>query len=118
MSIIKFKKKEYQVVTSCEHNSINIDRANKQITCRDCEVVLDPFDAIMGYSDALDDWAKRLDKYAEDTKRDFARNQIVARRLENKKRTKCHHCDQMTEIKIKEPTLWETHAEIQGNNNV
>lgn len=112
MTIIKFQKKEYEVVNSCEHNRINIDRGNKQITCRDCDIELDAFDAIMSYSDALDDWAKRLDKYAEDTKRDFARNQIVARRLENKKRTKCHHCDQITEIKIKEPTLWESHEEM------
>lgn len=112
MSIIKFEKKEYQVVTSCEHNNVSIDRANKQITCRDCDTVLDTFDAIMGYSDALDDWAKRLDKYADDTKRDFARNQIVARRLENKKKTKCHHCGEVTDIKIKEPTLWESHEEI------
>lgn len=112
MSIIKFEKKEYQVVTSCEHNKISIDRANKQITCRDCGIELDPFDAIMGYSDALDDWAKRLDKYADDTKRDFARNQIVARRLENKKKTKCHHCGEVTDIKIKEPTLWESHEEM------
>lgn len=112
MTIIKFQKKEYEVVNSCEHNRINIDRANKQITCRDCDIELDAFDAIMSYSDALDDWAKRLDEYAEDTKRDAARNQIVARRLENKKRTKCHHCDQMTEIKIKEPTLWESHEEM------
>lgn len=112
MSIIKFQKKEYVVSTSCEHNNVNIDRANKQITCRDCDVALDPFDTIMNYSDALDDWAKRLDKYADDTKRDFSRNQIVARRLENKKRTKCQHCEKVTEIKIKEPTLWESHAEM------
>ena len=112
MSIIKFEKKEYRVVTSCEHNNVSIDRANKRITCRDCDAVLDPFDAIMGYSDALDDWAKRLDKYADDTKRDFARNQIVARRLENKKKTKCHHCGEVTEIKVKEPTLWESHEEM------
>lgn len=113
MSVIKFKKREYEVVTSCEHNRINIDRANKSIVCRDCETVLDPFDGIMSYSDALDDYKKQLDTWRESLERDTARNQIVARRLENRQRTKCHHCDKVTLINIKEPTLFETHAEAQ-----
>lgn len=112
MSIIKFEKKEYTVRTSCEHNHILIDRANQSITCRDCSIKLDPFTAIMDYSDELDDYARRLDEYRESTERMVARNKIVDRRLENKKRTKCHHCEQMTEIKVKEPTLWESHEEM------
>lgn len=112
MSIIKFEKKEYAVITSCGHHQINIDRATKKITCRNCDEELDAFDEIMNYSDGLSNYKKELDEYRERTDRDAARNRMVARRLENKKRTKCHHCDQMTEIKVKEPTLWEAHAEM------
>ena len=112
MSIIEFKQKQYAVINSCEHNSISIDRANKSITCKDCNIALDPFDAIMDFSDALDDYKERLDKYADDTAREAAKNKIIARRLENKKRTKCHHCNEVTEIRIKEPTLWESHVEM------
>lgn len=112
MSIIKFEKREYQVITSCEHHQITIDRANKKITCRSCDIELDPFDEIMNYSDGLSNYKKELDEYRERTDRDAAHNRIVARRLENKKRTKCHHCDQMTEIKVKKPTLWESHEEM------
>ena len=118
MSIIKFEKKEYAVIRSCEHSQIDIDRANKSIACRKCHVVLDPFDEIMNYSDGLTQYKKELDEYREQTSRDAARNKIVARRLENKKRTKCHHCDQMTEIKIKEPTLWESHEEMVKGGDV
>ncbi|MBH0095945.1 hypothetical protein I6E61_06025 [Psychrobacter sp. NZS113] len=114
MGVIKFQKKEYEVVTSCEHNIISIDRSNKSITCRDCKEVLDPFNAIMDYSDALDDYKKRLDKYADEAEKRVARNNIVARRLESRKRTKCHHCNKITEINIKEPTLFDVHAEMQG----
>ena len=112
MSIIKFEKREYQVITSCEHHQITIDRANKKITCRSCDIELDPFDEIMNYSDALTNYKKELDEYREKTAREAARNQIVARRLENKKKTKCHHCGEVTDIKIKAPTLWDSHEEM------
>jgi len=112
MSVIKFEQKEFQVVNSCEHDNLVIDRANKSITCKDCKTALDPFDAIMSYSDALDDWAKRLERYSEDTKREAAKNKIIERRLDGKRKTKCHHCNQVTEVRIKQPTLWEVHAEM------
>lgn len=114
MGIIKFEKKEYEVITSCEHNIISINKSNKTLTCSDCNEVLDPFDAIMGYSDALDDYKKRLDKYADEAELRVARNNIVARRLKKRKRTKCNHCDKMTDINIKEPTLFDIHAEMKG----
>lgn len=112
MSIIKFKKKEQEVAMPCTHDSLNIDRANKQITCRDCDAVLDPFEEIMNYSDALDDFREQLEFIRGRLQQDSARNQIVARRLENKQRTKCQHCKKMTEVKIKEPTLLETREEM------
>ena len=113
MHIIKFKKKDYEVITSCEHSSISIDRANKSITCRNCSALLDPFDTAMEYLDALDEYKDKLNAYRESLVKDTSRNQILARRLENRKRTKCHHCAKMTNIKIKEPTLLEVHAETK-----
>ena len=119
MSIIKFERKENEAATPCEHTHINIDRVNKTIMCRDCNEPANPFDALMDYSDALDDhnesldaYRDRLNEYQERLERDAARNQIVARRLENRKRTTCHHCDKMTDINIKEPKLWEAHEEM------
>lgn len=111
MGIIKFKKKEHEVATPCTHDSLNIDRVNKQITCRDCDAVLDPFEEIMNYSDALDDFREQLEFIRGQLQQDSARNQIVARRLESKQKTKCQHCKKMTEVKIKEPTLLETREE-------
>ena len=112
MSVIKFKKKEQKVATPCTHDSLNIDRTNKKITCRNCGVELDAFEEIMNYSDALDDFREQLEFIRAQLQQDSARNQIVARRLEKKQRTKCQHCKKMTEVKIKEPTLLETREEI------
>lgn len=112
MSIIKFKKKEQEVATPCTHDSLSIDRVNKQITCRDCDAVLDPFEEIMNYSDALDDFREQLEFIRGQLQQDSARNQIVARRLENKQRTKFQHCNKMTEVKIKEPTILEMREEM------
>ena len=119
MSIIKFERKENEAATPCEHTHINIDRVNKTIMCRDCNEPANPFDALMDYSDALDDhnesldaYRDRLNEYRERLERDAARNQIVARRLENRKRTKCHHCDKITNINIKEPRLSDVNAEV------
>lgn len=111
MGIIKFKKKEHEVTTPCTHDSINIDRANKKMTCGNCEVELDAFEEIMNYSDALDNFKEQLDFLRERVEQDSARNQIVARRLESKQKTKCQHCNKMTAVKIKKPTLFETREE-------
>lgn len=113
MTIIKFEKREYEVVRSCEHNNIKIDRANKQITCKDCDAVLDPFEAIMNYSDALEDYKRQLDDYLETTERSVAQYKIMERRIDKRKKTKCEHCKKMTDINIKEPTLWEIHDEMR-----
>lgn len=119
VSIIKFERKENEAVTPCEHTHMNIDRVNKTITCRDCNEPTNPFDGLMDYSDALDDhkesldaYRDRLDVYRKSLEQDAARNQIVARRLENRKRTKCHHCDKITNINIKEPRLSDINAEV------
>ena len=114
MKIIKFKKKIYEIINSCEHSSIRIDRANKLITCRDCSTLLDPFDTAMEYLDALDEYKDKLNAYREGLLRDTSRNKLLMRRIENRKRTKCHHCAKMTSLSIKEPTLWEVHAEVEG----
>lgn len=115
MDIRKFKGKVYEVVSSCDHAKINIDRATRTIRCMVCFELLDPFDTAMNYVDALDEYTDKLNAYRERLVRETARNKLLARRLENRKRTKCNHCNKMTNIKIKEPTLLEIRAEIEGD---
>lgn len=115
MKIIKFNKREYEVTNSCEHARINIDRATRTIRCMVCFELLDPFTTAIEYVDGLDEYKERLDAYREDLIREKARNKLLARKLENRKRTKCSHCDRMTNLKVKEPTLLEIHAEVEGD---
>lgn len=114
MKIIKFNKREYEVVNSCEHARINIDRATRTIRCMVCFELLDPFTTAIEYVDGLDEYKERLDAYREDLIREKARNKLLARKLENRKRTKCSHCTKMTNIKVKEPTILEVRAEVEG----
>lgn len=113
MNIIKFNKREYEVVSSCEHARINIDKATRTIRCMVCFELLDPFTTAIEYVDGLDEYKERLDAYREDLIREKARNKLLARKLENRKRTKCNHCAKMTRINLKEPTLSEVLAEAE-----
>ena len=56
-----------------------------------------------------------MEKHREDLIREKARNRLLARKLEIRKRTKCSHCAKMTNIKIKEPTILEVRAEVKGD---
>lgn len=66
MKVIKFNKREYEVVNSCEHARINIDRATRTIRCMVCFELLDPFTTAIEYVDGLDEYKERLDAYRED----------------------------------------------------
>lgn len=115
MDVRKFKGRVYEVVSSCDHAKIKIDRATRTIRCMVCFESLDPFDTAMNYVDALDEYTDKLNAYRQRLVRETARSKLLARKLESRKRTKCNHCAKMTNINLKEPTLLEVRTEAEGD---
>ena len=71
----------------CQHNKVYIDEDEAFLTCRDCGEPLNPIH-----------WLYRL--HTQENLLDYRIDSLreLAKKLENKTRTKCQHCGKMTNI--------------------
>jgi hypothetical protein len=77
----------YPSYGECQHKRFTIDEKLSQVECRDCGVVLNPMYALLQL-------AREENRYHEL----HARYQSELKRLAERSRTKCEHCNKMTRI--------------------
>lgn len=71
----------------CQHVRFTIDEKLAQVECRDCKALLEPIWALRQLARQETRFHELHDRYQDEMKR-----------LSERKRTKCEHCNQMTRI--------------------
>lgn len=74
--------------TGCIEHSYVIDAEAEKVTCSKCEKVFNPMSVLVDLARKESRWMETSRRYKDEMKR-----------LDEKQRTKCQHCQRMTRIK-------------------
>ena len=72
----------------CEHYCVEVDEARNNVVCQKCGIELNPIWILARFAREQTQWESNRKAYKEERER-----------LEQKQRTKCRHCGEMTKIR-------------------
>lgn len=73
---------------ACPHKRISVSELKAEVTCQDCGEKLNPVGVLLRYAKEESRLVMRIEE-----------NRKILAKLENKVRTKCEHCGQMTRVR-------------------
>lgn len=92
-NIISLSKKRIEY-RGCKHHSMIIDPELDTVSCKDCKEKLNPMAVLARF--AGEEKTFRAELIYKTRRLD-----TIAKKLDEKRRTKCHHCGSMTPVNIK-----------------